>query len=42
MSYQEIARILGLSTANAKVRVHRARLKLMRVLTASPPEGEGL
>jgi RNA polymerase sigma-70 factor (ECF subfamily) len=32
MSYRDIARALGLSVANAKVRVHRARLKLMRAL----------
>lgn len=33
MSYRDIAQTLGLSVPNAKVRVHRARLKLMRVLT---------
>lgn len=32
MSYEEIAQTLGLSVPNAKVRVHRARLKLMRAL----------
>lgn len=33
MHYRDIASTLGLSVANAKVRVHRARLRLMRVLT---------
>jgi RNA polymerase sigma-70 factor (ECF subfamily) len=28
MPYEEIARILNVSIANAKVKVHRARLKL--------------
>jgi RNA polymerase sigma-70 factor (ECF subfamily) len=32
MSYREIAQTLGLSVANAKVRVHRARLKLVRAV----------
>jgi DNA-directed RNA polymerase specialized sigma24 family protein len=34
MSYEEIAGALNLSVANAKVKVHRARLKL----AASLPE----
>jgi RNA polymerase sigma-70 factor, ECF subfamily len=42
MSYREIAQTLGLSIANAKVRVHRARLKLMLVLTSHPREGDTL
>jgi RNA polymerase sigma-70 factor (ECF subfamily) len=33
LSYRDIAQTLGLSVTNAKVRVHRARLRLMRVLT---------
>jgi RNA polymerase sigma-70 factor (ECF subfamily) len=37
MSYRDIARTLGLSVATAKVRVHRARLKLMRVLANGDP-----
>ncbi|HEX5181792.1 MAG TPA: sigma-70 family RNA polymerase sigma factor [Allosphingosinicella sp.] len=36
MQYAEIARILGLSVANARVRVHRARLKLMRAILPDP------
>ena len=32
MAYEEIARILGISVGAAKVRVHRARMKLMRVI----------
>jgi RNA polymerase sigma-70 factor, ECF subfamily len=38
MSYEEIAQSLGQSTVNAKVRVHRARLKLMRFLTQPAKE----
>jgi RNA polymerase sigma-70 factor (ECF subfamily) len=40
MSYEEIGRILGLSVSNAKVRVHRARLKLMRALMPISTERE--
>jgi RNA polymerase sigma-70 factor, ECF subfamily len=36
LSYEEIARALGLSISNAKVRVHRARVKLMHALTTTP------
>jgi RNA polymerase sigma-70 factor (ECF subfamily) len=32
MPYEEIARILNVSTANAKVKVHRARLKLAALI----------
>ena len=32
MPYEEIAQILNLSTANAKVKVHRARLKLAALI----------
>jgi RNA polymerase sigma-70 factor (ECF subfamily) len=32
MPYRDIAQALGLTAANAKVRVHRARLRLMRAL----------
>lgn len=39
MTYEEIARILGLSVGAAKVRVHRARLKLMRVIDPSSNDG---
>jgi RNA polymerase sigma-70 factor (ECF subfamily) len=31
-SYREIAAITGLSVANVKVKVHRARLKLKKIL----------
>jgi len=34
MSYEEISQALGLSLAAAKVKVHRARLKLMRAVEA--------
>jgi RNA polymerase sigma-70 factor (ECF subfamily) len=34
-SYDEIARVLGISVSTAKIRVHRARLKL--VSAAAPP-----
>jgi RNA polymerase sigma-70 factor, ECF subfamily len=40
MSYEEIARSLGLTISNAKVRVHRARLKLAAALEAKPIEGK--
>jgi RNA polymerase sigma-70 factor (ECF subfamily) len=32
LSYREIARITGTSEGNIKVRVHRARVKLKRML----------
>jgi RNA polymerase sigma-70 factor (ECF subfamily) len=32
LSYEEVARVLGISTANAKVRVHRAREALLKAL----------
>jgi RNA polymerase sigma-70 factor, ECF subfamily len=32
MPYEEIAQVLNLSTANAKVKVHRARLKLATLI----------
>jgi RNA polymerase sigma-70 factor (ECF subfamily) len=35
LPYEEIARALGLSTSAAKVRVHRARLKLAEILHAA-------
>ena len=35
MPYEEIAQVLNLSTANAKVRVHRARLKLAMLIPDS-------
>ena len=34
VSYDEIARLLGLSVSTAKIRVHRARLKLASAATA--------
>jgi RNA polymerase sigma-70 factor, ECF subfamily len=37
LSYEEIARALGISTASAKVKVHRARLKLAEALRSVPP-----
>jgi RNA polymerase sigma-70 factor (ECF subfamily) len=40
LSYEEIAGILGLSVPNAKVRVHRARLKLARAIQPTSREGE--
>lgn len=45
MSYEEIAQALGLSLATVKVKIHRARLKLMRSRTdrsAKNPRGEEL
>lgn len=36
LSYEEIAALLGLSVGNAKVKVHRARLKLARSLEENP------
>jgi RNA polymerase sigma-70 factor (ECF subfamily) len=36
LSYQEIAAALGISVAAAKVKVHRARLRLAETLQASP------
>ncbi|MDX1709289.1 MAG: RNA polymerase sigma factor, partial [Desulfobacterales bacterium] len=32
LSYQEIARIAGTSEANVKVRVHRARVKIKKIM----------
>ena len=32
LTYREIARIVGISEANVKVKVHRARVKLGRIL----------
>lgn len=40
MSYEEIARTLGLTISNTKVRVHRARLRLAAALEAKPTEGK--
>jgi len=34
LSYQEIASLVGLSEANVKVKVHRSRLKLKRIIHA--------
>lgn len=34
LAYEEIAAALGISVASAKVKVHRARLKLAEVLPA--------
>jgi len=39
LSYEEIARALGLSLASVKVRIHRARLALVRIREASRHEG---
>lgn len=36
VSYDDIARALNLSVSTAKIRVHRARLKLVSATTASP------
>jgi RNA polymerase sigma-70 factor (ECF subfamily) len=36
VGYEEIARILGLSGATVKIRVHRARLKLVAAREATP------
>ena len=33
LSYEEIATVLGISVAAAKVRIHRARVRLMNVRT---------
>jgi DNA-directed RNA polymerase specialized sigma24 family protein len=33
LSYREIAGVTGLSEANVKVRVHRARLKLKKIFS---------
>jgi RNA polymerase sigma-70 factor (ECF subfamily) len=38
LPYEEIAAALGISTAAAKVKVHRARLKLAEILHAAPSE----
>ncbi len=35
LGYEEIAAVLGLSVANAKVKVHRARLKLAKAMEAT-------
>ncbi len=37
MSHEEIARALGLSVAAVKVKIHRARLKLMRLTRSETP-----
>jgi RNA polymerase sigma-70 factor (ECF subfamily) len=34
LSYRKIASIAGISEANVKVKVHRARLKLKKILNA--------
>lgn len=36
MSYDEIARLLGITTGTVKIRVHRARLKLVDMTAARP------
>jgi RNA polymerase sigma-70 factor (ECF subfamily) len=42
LAYEEIAMALGISVASAKVKVHRARLKLAESLPAgSAPDGNG-
>ena len=41
MPYQDIARALGVSVVAAKVRVHRARLKLLDVTRARKRDREG-
>lgn len=42
LAYEEIAVALGISVASAKVKVHRARLKLAELLIAgSAPGGNG-
>ncbi len=38
LAYEEIAAALGLSTAAARVKVHRARLKLAAALAAASPD----
>ncbi len=38
LPYEEIARALGISTASAKVKVHRARLKLAEILDPQKKE----
>ena len=35
LSYKEISRITGISVANVKIRVHRARLRLKKILQRS-------
>ena len=40
MPYEEIARVLGISVSSAKVKVHRARLKLAEGLKTREKEGE--
>lgn len=42
MSYEEIAQTLGLSVGNAKVRVHRARVKLMNLTRIRNAKTSGL
>jgi RNA polymerase sigma-70 factor (ECF subfamily) len=37
MSYDEIARLLGLTVGTVKIRVHRARLKLVQITTRVHP-----
>ena len=39
MSYEEVAAALGISTAAARVKVHRARLRLAEMRRAAPPPG---
>ena len=36
MSYDDIARLLGISVGTVKIRVHRARLKLVDMTAARP------
>lgn len=37
LSYKEISRISGLSEANVKVKIHRSRQKLKKILSAGEP-----
>ena len=37
LSYREIAEMIGISEASVKVRIHRARLKLRKILGAGEP-----
>jgi RNA polymerase sigma-70 factor, ECF subfamily len=39
LSYREIGKITGISEANVKIRVHRARIKLRKIFKEEIPNG---
>jgi len=39
MTYREIAAITGISEANVKIKVHRARIKLKKMLGTGENDG---